>query len=150
MDDNGIRGHVTDDAYTLHLTINREYQRSKGRETTQIWENIKPGSTCFKKPWISFDWSDSILTLYKHLSITIDASNQDNCDPVTPSIRRTTSHNLQFNSSTEGSYQNVYLKSHMVHPVLQMWMPSNFDLYNMMHFKVAKFGVRFRSAWWCL
>ena len=39
-------------------------------------------------------------------------------------------------------YQNVYLKSHMAHPVLKMWMPSNFDLYNMMHSKVAKFGVR--------
>ena len=31
-------------------------------------------------------------------------------------------------------YPNCYLKQHIVHPVLQMWMHSNFDWYNMKKF----------------
>ena len=46
-------------------------------------------------------------------------------------------------------YLNVYLKQHIVHPVLQMWMPSNFDWYNMMHSRVDKFTRIVRSVSWC-
>ena len=46
-------------------------------------------------------------------------------------------------------YQNVYLKQHIVHPVLQMWMPSNFDWYNILHSTVAKFNRIVQSASWC-
>ena len=41
-------------------------------------------------------------------------------------------------------YQNIYLKQHIVHPVLQMWMPSNVDWYNRIHSTVAKFSRIFR------
>ena len=39
------------------------------------------------------------------------------------SILRTISHDFQFNSSTEGSQSIFYLKQHIVHPVLQLWIP---------------------------
>ena len=45
-------------------------------------------------------------------------------------------------------YQNFYLKQHIMHPVLQMWMPSNLDRYNMIHSTVAKFIRIVRSALW--
>ena len=46
-------------------------------------------------------------------------------------------------------YQTVYLKQHIVHPVLQLCMPSNFDWYNMIYFTVAKFSRIVLSASWC-
>ena len=46
-------------------------------------------------------------------------------------------------------YQNLYFKQHIVHPVLQMWMPSNFDWYNMIHSTVAKVSRIVPSALRC-
>ena len=46
-------------------------------------------------------------------------------------------------------YKNFSLEQHMMHPVLQMWMPSNFDWCNMMLSTVAKFSRIVRSASWC-
>ena len=61
-------------------------------------------------------------------------------------ILRTISHNFQFNSSTEGSLLNVYWRRHMVHPILRMWMPWNFDLYNMIFSTMVKFKTMVRNV----
>ena len=57
------------------------------------------------------------------------------------SILRAVSHNLQFNFQ-HGRFQIKlwYLKQHIMHPVLQMGMPSNFGWFDMMHSTVAKFS----------
>ena len=43
---------------------------------------------------------------------------------------------------------NFYLKQHIVHPVLQMWMHSNFDRYDI-NSTVAKISRIVRNVLWC-
>ena len=46
--------------------------------------------------------------------------------------------------------QKVYLRKHIVHPILLMWMPSNFDLYNVVLSTTGKFNRMLRNVLWCL
>ena len=42
--------------------------------------------------------------------------------------------------------QNAYFRQHTVHLILRMWMPSNFDLYNMILSTIAKFNRMVRNV----
>ena len=46
-------------------------------------------------------------------------------------------------------YQMFYLGQHIVHPILRMWMSSDFALYNMIHSTRVKFSRMFRNVSWC-
>ena len=65
------------------------------------------------------------------------------------SVLRTISHNFHFYSRMEVSYPNFYLKQHIVYPVLQIWMHSNFNWYNMINSTMAKVRRMLRNVLQC-